>query len=174
MNLSTVLAFTLVLHLGAVSTCTHVPSSQQLGQEASNPVPRNWQRVELSRFSISLPPDMKWVGDKSIDSEVWVFQSEGMRLETDFGPHSNDLTTYHDWPDFHEGKLKIDSRNAKFCTFRHAPRFMDSADGDRVYIAALYVPDIGLGKNGLNLWLTSKTAKGQEIARTIFASIKFK
>lgn len=174
MALTFTLALLFLLTVAGSSSCSQPPRSAAPARHSLGPVPPGWQRTDLGRFSLFLPPDMKMVEVKSIDSSVWEFRKEGYRLTIDLGVHSDDLSTYNDWPDFHQENVKVDSRTGKLCTFRHAPNFMDSVDGDRVYIAALYFADIGFGENRLTFWLTSNTVQGQQSARTIFYSIKFK
>jgi hypothetical protein len=175
MSFITTLSLFLVLAVAGSCSCTQTAHLFAPAQEPLAQVPPRWQRTDLGRFSLSLPPDMKKVDVKGIDSSVWEFKNSGTTLAIDLGSYySEDLSTYKDWPDFHEEEVKIDSRTGKLCTFRHSPDFMDSADGDRVYIATLGFSDIGFGKNGLTFWIASNTVEGQQTAKTIFNSIKFK
>lgn len=142
-------------------------------QIVSDPPPLDWKRVDLRYFSFYLPPDIKESEVQGIDSFVWQAVSDSARLTIDLGAHSNDLTSYLEWPGFHQETLVIDSRQARICTFRHSEQFMDSADGDRLYIAAAYFADIGRGDQ-LTLWFASNRPNDQQIAKRVFKSIKFK
>ena len=142
-------------------------------QKVSEPPPVDWRRIDLRYFSFYLPPDMKESEATGIDSFVWHAVSDSARLTVDLGPHSNDLTSYVEWPGFHQETLVIDYRQARICTFRQSEQFMDSADGDRLYIAAAYFADIGRGDQ-LTLWFATNRPKHQQIAKRVFKSIKFK
>jgi hypothetical protein len=131
------------------------------------------KKIDLKNFSFYMPPSMKEVQAKGIDSFVWEASSHSTRLIIDFGEHSNDLTSYLEWPNFQEQIVRIDSRPARLCMFKHANEFMDSADGDRLYIAAVHSSEVGLGNNRLTFWLASNNEAEQKAAETIFYSIKF-
>lgn len=142
-------------------------------QVAPDPPPVDWRRIDLNYFSFYLPPDMKESEAKGIDSFAWQAVSDSARLTIDLGAHSNDLTSYLEWPGFHQETIVIDSRQARVCTFRQSEQFMDSADGNRLYIAAVYFSDIGQG-NQLTLWFATSRPDDRQIAKRAFKSIKFK
>lgn len=132
------------------------------------PIPPDWRTVNLGKLILSVPTELKRADARGIDSAAWEFVSQNSRMIVDLGDHSNDLSTYSDWPNYREAWVTVDSRKAKLCTFRHSPRFMDSADEDRIYIAAIYFPN-----DNLWIWFTSKDEKEQLTAETILSSIKF-
>lgn len=131
-------------------------------------VPSEWQDVDLGRLVLKLPRDMKRSNVQGTDSTVWEFVSDDSRMIIDLGTHANDLSTYTDWPNYRESWVMVDLQKAKLCSFRHSERFLDSADGDRIYISAIYFPRLGL-----SIWYTSKNEKDQVFAEAIFSSIRF-
>lgn len=144
---------------------------EQIVSDPSPPV--DWRKIDLGYFSFYLPPDMKESAAKGIDSFVWQAVSDSARLTIDLGAHSNNLTSYLEWPGFHQETVVIDARQGRICTFRQSDQFLDSADGDRLYIAAVHFADIGRG-NQLTLWFATNRPTDQQIAKRVFKSIKFK
>src|SRR5438128_6759242 len=96
------LALLLMFTVAGTSSCSRIRGFSASKQDSpSVQTPTGWQRIDLGRFLLSIPLDMKRVDVKGIDSSVWEFKSSTTRLTIDLGPYySEDLSTYKEWPDF--------------------------------------------------------------------------
>jgi len=137
-------------------------------------VPGDWKRVELDHFSFSVPPDLKRESTTAVDSSVWVFSSDHIRLVIDFGPYSNNLEVYHTQPGFSEELVEIAGKKAKIASFRLDDRFANNAHRGLRFVAAAYFASSVSDSQKLTFWVNCNGSSEQQIAKTIFHSIRFK
>jgi hypothetical protein len=118
-----------------------------------------WKKIDNDYFSFSLPRSFKQTARHGIDSFGEEYVSDGIDLEFDYGPDSNDFS---DWPrDTKFENLKIDGADARIGTV---------ADGFRKggpYSTQVYF-------NGLSMFAACKSEEDVALAWKIFETIAFK
>ena len=63
-------------------------------------IPADWRRIELSRYSVSVPPDIGSQTFDRTDSEIWHAENGTMKLACDYGHYSTDLKAYANQPEY--------------------------------------------------------------------------
>lgn len=122
-----------------------------------------WRKIENDSFSFSIPPSFRQTAKHGIDSFVEEYVSDGIDLEFDYGPYSNNFS---DWPqDTKFEKLKIDGYNARIGKVAHEFR------NGFPYSTQVHI-DLG-GSWALSMAATCKSEKDVALARKIFETITF-
>lgn len=145
-----------------------------LKSPAQQETPKDWRTHDLGPFSFQAPADFSGGQDQGIDSAVWSFRNENIRLELDYGVYSNDLQIYGDKPEYHESWVVIHGKKAKLCTFRLSDSSATPATEKKPFIAAVYFPDTGSPSQKLTLWASTDSPAAQEKAKLILNSVRFK
>jgi hypothetical protein len=148
------------------------PSTEPQAQQVVTP--KEWKKIELENFSFSIPADMEKIDVQEIDSAIWEYNNNNIRLVVDFGRYSNDLQLYLRQPDYHEEFFVIAGKKAKIASFRLDDSFTTPVDRDYRFIAAAHFPKLDDSPRRLTFSASCKSPDAQEIAKTIFHSIEFK
>ena len=166
-----ILGFVLVLVAIATGGIFLSSSTQQSGSPL--PVPDGWRKVDLPKFFFFVPADMEPRAIRGEDSEVWRYESNGIRLDIDFGIHSNDLQSFRGQEDYSEDSVNISGKRTRICSFRLDEPLSTRADYDYRLIAGAHFPKISDGSEKLTFWASCRDTAGQETAKTIFRTITF-
>ncbi len=132
-------------------------------------IPDNWKLINLNDFSFYLPPEVKSVKARRIDSAIWKYIGGNMELTVDFGMYASKPHIYGKEPEYYEEQVKIDDREAVICFFRSS----DSNLQSRPYIAAVYFSTMDSKDTKLSFFINGDSSTEQKMARTIFSTIKF-
>lgn len=162
---------------GAISLLACVwgrPGVIDIKKAPQSKVPADWRNVQVEDFSFSIPPDLKAEDVRGIDSTVYAYVSDHMRIVIDLGRYSNNLQLYREQPGYREEWFIIHGRKAKVSTFYLSDEFANPGDEGRRSIAAVFFPDIGGNAAQLSFWVNCESGREQEVAKQIFYSIKFK
>lgn len=161
---------------------------KQAAQNANqqNDIPKDWKLVDLNGFSFLLPKSMEDKKAQGIDSAVWHFEDNNMKLHIDSGMYTNDFHDLKDSYEVKEEKVKIDSKNVKFFIWddnkNNSTTFEVNKDGsikphdtyDKHFSIGVYFQTGWQRYSGINFVITTKTLEEQETAKKILQSIKFK
>jgi len=128
----------------------------------------NWKKIDLERFSFYVPPELKSLEAKGIDSEVWIYSSDNLEIIIDLGIYSRDSSDFKKEPSYQEKKIKIDGKKGIIFFFynKHDKK-------NRPYYAAVHFPQIGKKGVKLSFFAACASPQEQQIARKIFTSIDF-
>jgi hypothetical protein len=155
-------------------------------QIAPTPViPADWRRIELSRYSVSLPPDIGNQTFDRTDSEIWHADNGTMKLACDYGLYSTDFQAYANQSEYRAEWFRIGGKEAKVETLHMSD---DVAHWDRknlTYIASAYfpavlndasayLPEVVKARTKLTCSAYCVDSTAQETAKTILLSIRFK
>jgi len=129
---------------------------------------RTWSWYNAGDFGFALPPGMKKTSLRGIDSNVSEFKGGGIVLMFDYGFFSN---SFADWPASTRFEdVTIDRKGARIGT-AHA-----SFGRPFEYSTQVYFRDArgdGSGRS-LTMLASCRTARDCDLAKQIFASIRFK
>ena len=155
-------------------------------QLAPTPViPADWKRIELSRYSVSVPPD---VGNQTFDrtdSEIWHAENGTMKLACDYGAYSTDLQLYANQPEYRAEWFRIGGKEAKVETLHMNDGVAHWDRKNLTYVASTYFPAVLKDASAYlpeavkaRTKLTCKAycvdSTAQETAKAILLSIRFK
>ena len=131
--------------------------------------PAQWKKVDAKQFSFFIPPDMKLVPTRGIDSYVESYRGTTIDLNFDYGPYSDSLNSYKDWSCSVTKTLKLDGKEARQVSFANP-----SASGYRFdQVIAIHFHDLGDGGNTLTLWATCRTKEHYSAVEQIFSTLRF-
>lgn len=174
--LSRAVSLFVICALGAVSLFACIQAHTGVIDIKKTPppkVPADWKNVQVKDFSFSIPPDLKPEDIRGIDSTVYGYVGDHMRIVIDLGRYSNNLQAYRDQPGYLEEWIVIDGRKAKVGTFHLSDEAANPTDEGREFIAAVFFPDIGVNDLQLSFWVNCETKQEQDVAKQVFYSIKF-
>ena len=161
-------------------------SKSQIKPVAQTQIPKGWKLVDLDRFSFLLPESMEDKKARGIDSNIWEFEDEEMSLSIDSGIYTNDFQDLKDSYEVKEEKLKIDNKNVRFFIWDDnkdiSETYEVNKDGsikphevfEKHFSIGVYFQEGKRQHSGTNFVITTKTLEGQETAKKILRSIKFK
>jgi len=130
--------------------------------------PHNRKKVDLERFSFSLPPELKGREAVGIDSAKWRYADDNLDLLIDLGNYSARPLAVRE-PEYRKERIKIDRKKATMVFFRSR-----DPEPNRPYVAAVYFSSIDGAGTRLAFYATCASPYQQKIAREIFLSINFK
>jgi hypothetical protein len=131
---------------------------------------RTWKKVELKHFSFYIPPRMKLSQSKGIDSAVWRYTGNNLKLTIDLGLYSGKPSVYEEEIGYREEIIKINGKIAIMCFFQ----LREPVESGYPYVAAVYFEDIDSKDYKLSFFASCASPIEQETARKIFSSIVFK
>ena len=155
-------------------------------QVAPTPViPADWKTVKLSRYSVSLPPD---IGNQTLDgtdSEIWHADNGTMKLACDYGHYSTDFRAYANQPEYQAEWFRIGGKEAKIETLHLSDEVAHWDRKDRTYVvsayfpavlndASAYVPEVVKSRTKLTCTAYCVDSTAQATAKTILLSIRFR
>jgi hypothetical protein len=109
-----------------------------------------------------------------IDTDDFKFSNDGTTVNIESGINQGDFSDLTDHPDYHEASVIIDGRAAKLRFCHRNGSATDYGDAEHAYITAIYFNKPWNDSLSLNLWAESRDAAGQELAKQIFLTAKFK
>ncbi len=124
----------------------------------------DWKKINLVDFQFYLPGDMKDQKVRGIDSAVWDYRNDCLRLAIDYGMYSNDLKSLASQPNHDSEWVLINCQKAYVVTCRY----------EKSYISAVHFPALWDSDTKLTFYVEGKSDNTQKIAREIFQSIKFR
>jgi hypothetical protein len=128
---------------------------------SATPAPSNWRKVDAGPFSILAPSGWEFHQLQGVDSYVGEFVGEGMVLTFDFGRYSN--------------PLKEQKKPAYIVVHKSIGGFRAKVVSPRTPchgITGVYFHDVGHA-TALCLWGKDLTSTQQELALTIFETLRF-
>lgn len=149
-------------------------------------IPKGWKLVDLDRFSFLLPESMEDKKARGIDSAVWQFEDEEITLSIDSGIYTNDFQDLKSSFEVKEEKVTIDGKNVKFFIWDEnkdiSETYEVNKDGStkphevfkKHFSIGVYFQEGKRRYTGTNFVITTKTLEGQETAKKVLQSIKFK
>ena len=174
-----ILALTLLNNLfvsGRVTSATHVDkpatSSSNNNTDAQFSVPSGWRKIDADgKFSFYLPPDMRDTGIRGMENLHREYTNGRMHLSYDYEPYgylSYERRARKFGNDFQETQLQIDGRKSFLFVYRDLDR-----KSRPTYNADLYVGDLPNSEVTVRMWISSRSARDVETAKTIFQTINF-
>ncbi len=130
--------------------------------------PATWVQVDEQYFTFYAPPDIKSVPAVGIDSLVGKYRCDGISLEFDYGPFSDDLK-------HSEGTNRIECAEfiggwqASVVSFRNGVYPVPFDD-----VVAIHFPQLGAGGSRLTMMASCRTENECATARAIFRTIRTK
>jgi hypothetical protein len=148
-------------------------------------IPGDWKRIELSRYSVSVPPDIGNQTFEGEDSEIWHAENGTMKLACDYGAYSTDLQPYANQPEYRAEWFRVGGKEAKIETLRMSDGVAHWDRKDRTYVASAYfpavlndasayLPAVLMGRTKLTCRAYSADSTAQQTAKTILLSIRFR
>ncbi len=148
-------------------------------------IPADWRRIELSRYSVSVPPDIGSQTFDRTDSEIWHAENGTMKLACDYGHYSTDLKAYANQPEYRAEWFRIGGKEAKVETLHMSDGVAHWDRKDLTYVASAYFPTVlndasaylpEVVKRRTKLTCTTYCVDltAQETAKAILLSIRFK
>ena len=149
-------------------------------------IPKGWKLFDLDRFSFLLPESMEDKKARGIDSAVWHFEDKEMEIYIDSGMYTNDFQDLRESYEVKEEKVKIDGKNVKFFIWDENKNISETyevnKDGsikphevfEKRFSIGVYFQEGKSRYSGTNFVITTKTLEGQETAKKVLQSIKFK
>jgi hypothetical protein len=148
-------------------------------------IPADWKRIELSRYSVSVPPD---VGNQTFDrtdSEIWLSNNDTMNLACDYGYYSTDFHAYANQPEYRAEWFRIGGKEAKVETLHMSAGVAHWGRKDLPYVASAYfpavlsdasayLPEAVKARTKLTCTAYGVDSTAQETAKAILLSIRFK
>jgi hypothetical protein len=136
--------------------------------------PDGWERVDIKGLYLLLPSDLKQREAHGIDTEDFEFGNDSTTVNIEYGINQGDFSDLTDHPDYHEEAVIIDGQAAKLRFCHNDSSKTDYGDAAHPYITAIYLQTPLDNPYGINLWAKSRDAVGQELAKRIFLSARFK
>ena len=147
-------------------------SSSNNNADAQFSAPSGWRKIDADgKFSFYLPPDMRDTGIRGIENLHREYTNGRMHLSYDFEPYgylSYERRERKFGKDFQETQLQIDGRKSFLFVHRDSDR-----KNRRTHNADFYVADLPNSEVTLRMWVSSRSARDVEVAKTIFQTIKF-
>lgn len=141
-------------------------------RESQDPVPLRWRKTDAyGKFTFYLPPEMRDTGIVGIENLHREYTNGRMHLSFDYEPYG--YLAYENRAlafgrNYQEVELQVDGRKAYLFLYRGSDR-----KNRRTYNANLYVGDLPNGDVILHMWMSTRSARYVETAKTIFQTIKF-
>lgn len=123
-----------------------------------------WTVVDARKFQFSVPPDIKAVPVRGIDSFVGQYKGTNLSFDFDYGEYSNPL----DGCVGPEHVERIDGKEAKIV------EGCNSGSSPFGYAIGVHFPHVIGNEIKLTVFATCKTTNDYETAKTIFRTIRFK
>lgn len=164
-----------------------------------NEIPKDWKRVETDSFSFSIPQTLKKNNVRGIDSNVLQFENEELILDIEWGDYSEDVGFNSSEYENKKEEIDIDGEKTVIVswdlskpTSSQMSNAMSMTNGtmrgdksskpkkiEKIYNIGVNFPHknevISPGdRPAISFSVRSKNLESQEIAKTIFQSIKFK
>jgi hypothetical protein len=127
-------------------------------------IPPGWTTVDSQKFKFSIPPDLKEVSIRGIDSFVGQYKGTNLSLSFDYGDYSDPLIHCQGAAHVEE----IDGKTAKIVTECYSRR----GDSPRHGIG-VHFPKLGRDTK-LTVLVECNSTNDFETAKTIFRTIRFK
>ena len=124
-------------------------------------IPDGWIKLDAGAFSLLGPKGWEFQKEQGIDSYVGRFSSGGMKLEFNYGLHSNPLNDAKE-PKYSIAHEIVDGREARIVS----P--LTQGQG----VTGIYFKKTE-GKNKLCLWGQDLSQSNQELALKMFRTIRF-
>ena len=149
-------------------------------------IPKGWKLIDLDRFSFLLPESMDDKKVKGIDSQIWRFEDDKISLSIEKGIYTNDFQNLKRSFEVQQEKVVIDGKNVIFFIWDRnkdiSGAYMLNKDGSTIphevfekhFAIGVYFQEGKRRYTGTNFVITTKTLEGQETAKKILYSIKFK
>ncbi|MBS1797810.1 MAG: hypothetical protein JSS81_28570 [Acidobacteria bacterium] len=187
-NPLTIIALLFVLVFGSAgAACRWMAARALKGSE----VPQDWKTIETDFFSVAVPPTMKKLDLRGIDSQVMGFENDEIRFVIEYGAYSTDVGFSLKYYEGESEPVVIDGKTVELISYNankplENPKGAVNADGRNASgpVEKPYVTGVQFPRDGLvfapNRHLTAsfiasyKTSEDRETAQTILASIKFK
>ena len=125
-------------------------------------IPSDWQAIDATSFTLSLPPGWQFNRLQGIDSYVGEFVGDNMKLHFDYGMYSNPLA-YENDPNYIITHETIDNQDAKIVRPKAG---LNGTTG-------IYFADLGDNRTSLEMSGEDLTVEQQETTLRIFRTLKF-
>jgi hypothetical protein len=165
------------MRLGAMLLAAFVSLSPSCSSSAATAPPAGWREVKLGDFTVSLPPGMEEIAERRVEGKSSDYDDGDINLAVEYnhtgGEPSFDLVAH----DLHQEVVKVGGREAHVSTFEVAPVWpgRPGLSYDRLHMAVAYFDRGGADKkNGILLWAACRGPAGQETARKIFLTVRFR
>lgn len=126
--------------------------------------------IDLPLFSFSSPFALVSEREKGIDSAIWNFRNDDLRIIIDLGRYSEKPLIYKDEPGYIEKKVVIDRRKAVIVLFEN----VNTDPKEARFVAAVYFPKIDHQNTKLSFFAYCKNKTDQRDIERMFHTIKFK
>jgi hypothetical protein len=148
--------------------------SQRPTQRPPFVAPSNWKEIDLGHFLFYLPPDMKPVSVRGIDSDVWQYSNSSIRLTIDWGPYQGAFEPYRNQPEYKEEWIKVGGKTAHYWSFRFGEDHTAAVLDGKRHEETICFADTETKRMNLTFNADCQTKSDQETAKMIFQSIRFK
>ena len=145
-------------------------------QNKKSAIPDGWKKIEACRITFFAPSDLEEEKVRGEDSCVKRYRSKNILLSLDvlgykLKKSASRRDEYSDEKDFQIVKTKIDGRKSEIIT--HYETENSEQWKDLLYSATLFVPQMRKDCCNLTIWANSRSAEDREIAKKIFATVRF-
>lgn len=160
-----------------------------------NEIPKDWKRIETDSFSFSIPQTLKKKNVHGIDSQVLQFENDEMQLDIEWGDYVEEFDYYAQQFENEREQVEIDGVKTEIINWdvtkpssSQMSNGMNMTNGTMTgekplkpkKIEKLYAIGVNFPRKeethlpSISFSARSKNLESQEIAKTIFQSIKFK
>ncbi len=155
-----------------------ITKNKTQSKSAQTQIPKGWKSVDLGYFSFILPESMEDKKARGIDSQVWRFEDDEIKLQIDRGMYEVDFA-YGGAGFKKETKwIELDGVKGKFFTidytksFRSKDHELSETQKEKPFLQAIVFYE---DENSYSsFWVTYKKTEQKDIAEKILYSIKFK
>ncbi len=150
--------------------------TQKIKSISQTQISNDWKLVDLDSFSFILPESMEDKKARGIDSSVWRFESDDIKLVIDSGMYK---VTFPDAEDFESStkQVVVDKIKGQYFAINYSKPKSLEAEIDEKDKQKPYLEAIVFKRNKYlfsSFWVQYKNPNQKEIAEKILYSIKFK
>ena len=128
----------------------------------------DWQKAEFAMYSLYVPKDFKIIKKPGVDSTYWEYRSESVDFVIIEGPYAgNPSPTKNSSKKIKYTSLLIDGVNMEMVSYEDESR-------SHKYVRAISFRPPKWKISWVAIFIDSKNTEGQEMAKKIFESIRFK
>jgi hypothetical protein len=133
--------------------------------------PAGWKLISGCTVSLSVPPDIEFVYDHSIDTCYRYYWGKNIAVRIYVTPFKIGSGEYSNWLEYCVTKTKINTREAEIVS-THIPVTSEENQG-LDYMTMMLVPQFRSGSGNLIIWTWSRTPEDRDQAIKILRSVQF-